>query len=159
MLAKRPTAKLRAIGIEDLIVNKCSMGYSLHNPAWERQSGIVYRTAGQAVEAARNGARPKQLDPLPKREPEPRPATYGDALTLARRKARYGHRNWIVWTDKQGQPQAEKVTPETMKRCLLDVGTKGKWMLVTADTGSLMKGFWYLGLVQISQAKRNFSLY
>ena len=78
-----------------------------------------------------------------------------EAHNLARQKARYGHQDWIVWTDKTGAGHAERLTASSMKACLLDCGTKkGSWTLVCKNDGTGMVGFWWLGLNLIQQCKR-----
>lgn len=62
------------------------------------------------------------------------------SFSEATKKARYGHKDWVWWNG-----QALPKSPESMKRCLLDCGTKGNWTLICAD-GTPMKGFWYLGI-------------
>lgn len=70
----------------------------------------------------------------------------------AMRKARYGHRDWIVWRDRCGEQHAEVKSLESVKRCLLDVGTKGDWSLICSG-GTPMKGFWWLGINLLSQMR------
>jgi hypothetical protein len=80
--------------------------------------------------------------------------THQEATSLAQRKARYGHRDWIVWKNKAGESFAERLTAESMKRCLLDKGTQGRWLLVCASRGDYVLGFWWMGLNLIRQCKR-----
>lgn len=81
--------------------------------------------------------------------------TQQEALQIASQKARYGHRNWIVWKDRQAVSfHAERLTADSMKRCLLAEGTKGKWVLVCRDRGDYMLGFWRMGLNLIYQCRR-----
>ena len=68
------------------------------------------------------------------------------------RKARFGHREWIWWKDKTGNPCASRLTADSMKRCLLDVGTQGKWFLLCTD-GTSMIGYFWLGIIQISRIR------
>ena len=75
-------------------------------------------------------------------------------LAETRRKARYGHKDWLLWTSRDGKEVAERLTADSMKRCLLDVGTKGKWTLVCANDGILMRGFWRMGLNLFHQRRR-----
>lgn len=74
------------------------------------------------------------------------------AFQEAQKKARFGHRDWIGWRSPTGYRAAPK-TRENVKRMLLDVGTKGNWTLIMADTGCPMRGFWWLGINLIRQAK------
>ena len=71
----------------------------------------------------------------------------------AKQKARYGHNDWIVWRDKHGVSKSAKLTPETMKECLLDVGTQRKWSLVCASGHGTLRGFWKMGINILNQFK------
>lgn len=51
------------------------------------------------------------------------------SFQIAKRKARYGHRDWVVYRNLEGSI-AELKTPESVKRCLLASGTKGNWSLI-----------------------------
>jgi hypothetical protein len=75
-----------------------------------------------------------------------------EAFSVAQRKARYGHRDWIWWSDDVGSHAAPK-TADSLKTALLAVGTKGKWSLICADTGIPVKGFWRLGINMIRQMR------
>lgn len=70
-----------------------------------------------------------------------------DPSQYAQRKARYGHRDWIVWTDKTGQRCAARATPDTVKMALLANGTQGDDMVyVHANCGSRQWLDWNTGL-------------
>jgi hypothetical protein len=71
-------------------------------------------------------------------------------------KARFGHKDWIYWRQRDGSARAEWKTPESVKRALLACGTRGFWCLVQADSGTPMKGFWAMGLNLIKQSKYGF---
>jgi hypothetical protein len=71
----------------------------------------------------------------------------------AKRKARYGHKDWIVWTDRTGTQHAERLSPASMKRCLLDVGTNGRFSKIGASTGISLLGYWRIGINIINQFK------
>lgn len=43
----------------------------------------------------------------------------------AKRKAKYGKYNHIYWTDRSGNPQADRLTADSLKRAMLDTGTRG----------------------------------
>lgn len=77
-------------------------------------------------------------------------------LQEVQQKARYGHRDWLFWTDKAGNDRAERRSADAIKSMLLDTGTHGKWYLVSANSGSLMRGFWWLGLNILRQARRGY---
>ena len=68
-------------------------------------------------------------------------------------KARYGHKDWIFWVEKDGTKRAEWRSAASVKRALLASGTKGFWCLVHADSGCPMKGFWAMGINLIRQSK------
>lgn len=71
----------------------------------------------------------------------------------AQRMARFGHKRWIGYREKDGSYVAERLTTESLKRCLLAVGTKGNWTLIETD-GSSNKGWWWLGCNILRQLKR-----
>ncbi len=74
-------------------------------------------------------------------------------LSKARRMARYSHKDWIVWVDASGKRVCARKTPESVKQCLLDRGTQGRWILVEASTASLHQGDWWTGCNIIRQMK------
>lgn len=86
--------------------------------------------------------------------PSARAKANGAALAAASRKARYGHRDWIAWTDREGTLQTAPKSAETVKRALLAVGTKGQWYLVDRSTGTLNLMDWPIGINVIRQARR-----
>lgn len=77
-----------------------------------------------------------------------------DAYNVAQRKASYGHRDWLVWTDRAGVNHAARKTPENVKTMLLQTGTQGEWALVCANSGCGLRGFWWMGINMINQMKR-----
>jgi len=70
----------------------------------------------------------------------------------AQKKARFGHRDWIYWSDKDGK-HAEVRSAESVKRALLAVGTKGFWCLIHANCGTPSRGFFAMGLNLIRQSR------
>jgi hypothetical protein len=76
-----------------------------------------------------------------------------DSYQTALRKARFGHRMWIVWTGRDGVRYADRATPETIKEALLAHGTQDRrWTLICED-GAPLKGFWFLGINVIKQLR------
>lgn len=75
-----------------------------------------------------------------------------DAFREAKRKSQYGHNDWLWWRDRTGSHHAARKSPEAIKEMLLAVGTNGKWTLLTS--GTPMRGFWWLGLNILRQARR-----
>lgn len=60
-----------------------------------------------------------------------------DARQHAQRKARYGRRNWLVWTNQAGERCCAPVTRESLKAALLAHGTQGGDMvLIHQNCGS-----------------------
>ena len=53
----------------------------------------------------------------------------------AKRKAVYGHRDWLVWTDRDGIQHADRKTYASTKRAMLAVGTQGQFYLIGATDG------------------------
>jgi len=59
--------------------------------------------------------------------------------TFARRKARYGHRPWISWTDQYGGEHATRATAESLEQAIGAVGPKGKFYGYCGDgTGVIL---------------------
>jgi len=56
----------------------------------------------------------------------------------AKRKAVYGHRDWLVWTDRDGIQHADRKTYASTKRAMLAVGTQGRFSLIGATDGHSM---------------------
>ena len=75
------------------------------------------------------------------------------ALALAKRKARYSHRDWLFWKDRNGTSHSARRDSATLKAAMLASGTQGKWFIVQASTGTLVKGFWRLGINLLKNAK------
>jgi hypothetical protein len=76
-----------------------------------------------------------------------------DAYEQAKKKARFGHCDWVVWTDRHGISQARRVSPASVKECLLSTGTKGRWSLIGASDGIPMVCGWRIGVNIIAQFK------
>lgn len=69
----------------------------------------------------------------------------------AARRSRFGHRDWVVYDTPKG-PVAERVSAESIKRCLLASGTKRNWALIQGGVPS--KGFWRLGINVLALIRR-----
>ncbi len=80
--------------------------------------------------------------------------THTEAYRLAQHKARYGHRDWLVWKNKEGENFAEPLNADSMKRCLLAEGTQGRWLLIGKNRGEDDLGFWWMGLNILRQIKK-----
>lgn len=52
---------------------------------------------------------------------------------MAQRKAKYGHRAWIVWTDEHGSRHAARATVESLEAAIAAVGPKGKFTGYSGD--------------------------
>ena len=77
-----------------------------------------------------------------------------DAYAIARRKAKYGHRDWLAWTRRDGQKCAARVTTAAVKQAMLDCGTQQFFMRYAGSDGMGMIATWRLGALWIRQAKR-----
>ncbi len=69
-----------------------------------------------------------------------------DAFTKAKRLAKYGHKDQIVWSTDKGD-FTEKLTASSMKQCLLETGFKHKWWLVHANSATGQVGSWRFGIL------------
>lgn len=75
------------------------------------------------------------------------------AYQQAQTKARYGHRDWIVYRTKDGTRTAEPSTSQSIKRALLAVGTQGHFTLILASTGAPLRKGWKAGINTMQWAK------
>ena len=65
--------------------------------------------------------------------------TIQDAHTIARRKARYGHRPWVVWQEG-GFGRVERATAESIKAAMLATGTQKHFHgYDTTGTGNILR--------------------
>lgn len=74
------------------------------------------------------------------------------AFAVARQKARYGHRDWIVWKGRDGLWNAAVRSVESIKQALLAAGTQGRWYLIPPDGVSHI-GFWRMGVIMMRNAR------
>jgi hypothetical protein len=78
-----------------------------------------------------------------------------DARTIAERKARYGHRDWVVWTDKSGERCTALATSETVKMAMLATGTQSHFILVHQNDAT----GWVMSWSIANTVRRNLSFY
>jgi hypothetical protein len=64
----------------------------------------------------------------------------------AQRKARFGHRDWITWRGRDGAFNVARSAPDIVKAALLAVGTKGRFTLIAASTGTPISCGWSYGI-------------
>lgn len=79
-----------------------------------------------------------------------------DASWHAKKKARYGHKDWVVWLGKDGQQHTARKTAESVKAAMLANGTQGKFVMYYGDGTSALWGWWmgcnYLKAVRLGYA-------
>jgi hypothetical protein len=61
----------------------------------------------------------------------PAPIAYAEA----QRKARFGHRDWVYWTSADSVGMAAPASRESVKAALLDIGTRGRFLILAGSTG------------------------
>lgn len=77
-----------------------------------------------------------------------------DAYQMAKRKARYGHRNWFAWRDKDGRSFAAPATAESCKLAMLTTGTQGRFTLLSASDGTAhSSSSWELANIWLARLK------
>ena len=79
--------------------------------------------------------------------------TGSEAMELAHRKARYGHKDWLVWKDRAGNWQAALKSPETLKTALLAIGTQGRFYLVVASYSVSQMMVWQTGILAMRNCR------
>lgn len=70
-----------------------------------------------------------------------------------RHMAKYGHRDWLSWTDRNGLVHSERKTATAIKQALLDTGTQRKFHLFEASTGIGHLISWRMGVTMLGNAK------
>lgn len=80
-----------------------------------------------------------------------------EAMEIAIRKARYGHNDWIVWTDREGVSHTARKTVENIKCAMLATGTHRHWYLITANSnhGHIVR--WPMAVTMWRNARRGFA--
>jgi hypothetical protein len=63
-------------------------------------------------------------------------------FTQARHNARYSHKPWIAWVNRQDEQTCAKCSAETIKRAMLDVGTQGYIYLYDGGGFAQMLDWW-----------------
>lgn len=76
------------------------------------------------------------------------------AFGAAARKARYGHKDWIIWRERDGREQAAPCTADAIKSALLAVGTQGRFVRLSASTATGASIRWKLGLTMLRNCRR-----
>lgn len=79
--------------------------------------------------------------------------TGSEARATAKRKARYGRKDWISWVDKDGQIYADVFCGASVKPALLSVGTQGYFLRYSANDGVSMMYHWRDGTRWLRQFK------
>lgn len=82
-----------------------------------------------------------------------------DTTTAARvqeatRKARYGHRDWLQWTDRDGYVHVARQSVASLKQALLASGTQYAFTQIGANTGHRMLITWSIGLNMLRWQRR-----
>lgn len=68
--------------------------------------------------------------------------TGADAGAVARRKSRYGRRDWVWWVSKDGSRHCAPVSYANLKTAMLETGTQGVILMYSANTGTPCGGNW-----------------
>lgn len=74
-------------------------------------------------------------------------------LQDVQKKARYGHANWLFWTDHAGVNYAGRVNQENVKAAMLAIGTKGRFYEIAGSTGTLHRMNWPLAVIRRRNCK------
>lgn len=57
---------------------------------------------------------------------------------IAKRKSRYGRRDWIVWRERSGKQVAETFSAEAVKKAMLACGTAGHFFRLSGGISYLV---------------------
>lgn len=72
----------------------------------------------------------------------------------AKRKAKYGGYKHIGWKNKAGEWVGARLTAETLKQAMLDLGTQGQFMMFDR-TGPMWAG-WSLAAMWLRHIKKGY---
>lgn len=79
--------------------------------------------------------------------------TAAEAYALARRKARYGHRDWVIWQDRDGNWHTDRYSRASLKAAMLAVGTQGHFTVLAASTAVGHRYNWPMACLGFRNAK------
>ncbi|MFC5849354.1 hypothetical protein [Deinococcus petrolearius] len=79
-----------------------------------------------------------------------------DARQFAERKARYGGRDWVVWTARAGERCCAPLSAGALKAAMLDHGTQREGMLLIHRNGGEAQFMDWADAVQIRRNLRYF---
>lgn len=67
------------------------------------------------------------------------------AFEIARRKARYGHKTWLVYRRRDGSHVTRLYTADAIKAAMLATGTRGRfwWISGSSGTGNICQSWHY----------------
>jgi hypothetical protein len=75
------------------------------------------------------------------------------AFETARRNARYGHRDWLVWKSKDGDQQAGILNRDNLKSALMACGTRSTFALIHANCATGQVVGWAMGTLMLRNLK------
>jgi hypothetical protein len=79
----------------------------------------------------------------------------GDIVATAKRMARYGHTDWIVWIGRDGIRCAAPVNYKFIKQAMLATGTQGTFTLYAASCGTSHLMTWPVAASYLRTARFN----
>lgn len=79
--------------------------------------------------------------------------TGSEARATAKRKARYGRKDWIAWVDQSGMTHADVFCGASVKLALLSIGTQGYFVRYSANDGIGVLSYWRDGTRWLRQFK------
>lgn len=65
-------------------------------------------------------------------------------LEEAKRKARYGHKDWIAYKSRAGEMVFALANADSIKAAMLATGTQQPFTLISANDAILMKMSWWI---------------
>ena len=80
-----------------------------------------------------------------------------EASAYAKKKARYGHRDWIIYRAKDGGVIASRRSAESLKAALLNVGVKGRFTCYSASDCVPQAIGWSIGIIMLSNTKHGWN--
>jgi hypothetical protein len=78
------------------------------------------------------------------------------AVEQAKRKARYGHKDWLIWRDRQGVLHTAVSNYDNFKSAMLATGTQGRFTVLEANTAVGFTINWRVGVAWIANIRHGF---
>lgn len=82
---------------------------------------------------------------------------YAEPMETAVRKARYGHRDWLFWRDREGTARIGPADANNFKTAMLACGTQKGFTLIEGSNARFHRMTWPLAVIHRLHALRGYT--